>query len=75
VFRGSGPHLLAELSSGAAKCSSALDLASLLRWVPMLPCVPWLRALSPPRGELWHCHVFLSSGPRLPVEVGSGDAM
>jgi hypothetical protein len=44
------PHLLTELSSGAATHSSALDLASLSRWAPALPCVPWLRAL-PPREE------------------------
>jgi hypothetical protein len=48
--RGPGPRLLAELSSGATTCSSALDLASLLRWAPALPRVPWLRAL-PPRDE------------------------
>jgi hypothetical protein len=31
VFRGPGPRLLAEVSSGVATCPSALDLASLLR--------------------------------------------
>jgi hypothetical protein len=50
VSRGPGPHLLAELSSGATTCSSALDLASLSRWAPTLPRVPWLRAL-PPKEE------------------------
>jgi hypothetical protein len=47
VARGPGPHLLAELSSGAATCSSTSNLASLLRWAPALSCVPWLRALPP----------------------------
>jgi hypothetical protein len=50
VSRGPGPRLLAELSSGAATCSSALDLTSLPRWAPTLPCVPWIRA-RPPREE------------------------
>jgi hypothetical protein len=47
-----GPRLLllAELSSGAATCSLAPDLASLSRWALPLPHVPWLRAL-PPREE------------------------
>jgi hypothetical protein len=47
VSNGPEPHLLAELSSGAATCSSAPDLTSLPRWAPALPRVPWLRALSP----------------------------
>jgi hypothetical protein len=50
VSRGPGPRLLVELSSSAATCSSTLDLASLPRWAPALPRVPWLRAL-PPREE------------------------
>jgi hypothetical protein len=50
VSRGPRPRLLVELSSGAATCSSALDLASLLRLAPTLPHVTWLRAL-PPREE------------------------
>jgi hypothetical protein len=50
VFRGPKPHLLAEVSSGDATCSSAPDLASLLRWAPALPRVPWHWAL-PPRKE------------------------
>jgi hypothetical protein len=45
VSRGPGPRLLAELSSGAATCSLAPDLTSLLRWTLVLPCVPWLWAL------------------------------
>jgi hypothetical protein len=45
VARGPGPHLLAELSSGVVTCSSPPDLASLPRWDPVLPRVPWLRAL------------------------------
>jgi hypothetical protein len=47
VTRGPGPHLLAELSSSAATCSSAPDLTSLPRWAPALPRFPWLRALPP----------------------------
>jgi hypothetical protein len=50
VSRGPRSHLLAEVSSGAATCSSALDLASLSRWALVLPHVTWLRAL-PPREE------------------------
>jgi hypothetical protein len=106
VSCGLRPRFLAELSSGAVTCSSALDLASLPRWAPALPRVPWLQALPPreessgaamcsstleltsllrwasmlprgpgfasPRGELLRFHAFLSSGPRLPAEVGSG---
>jgi hypothetical protein len=48
--RGPGPHLLVEMSSGVATHSSAPDLASVPRWAPALPRVPWLRAL-PPREE------------------------
>jgi hypothetical protein len=48
--RGPGPRLLTELSSGAATCSSAPDLASLPRWAPALPRVLRLWAL-PPREE------------------------
>jgi hypothetical protein len=47
VARGLEPRLLAELSSGAATCSSALDLASLPRWAPTLSRVPWLWVLPP----------------------------
>jgi hypothetical protein len=88
VPRGPGPHLLAELSSDAATCSSAPGLASLLRWAPTLPRVPWLslperRApalphvshlpTSPPcQGGLRSCHVALASPPR---EESSGAAM
>jgi hypothetical protein len=42
VAYGLGPHLLDELSSGTATCSSAPDLASLPRWAPALPRVRWL---------------------------------
>jgi hypothetical protein len=47
MARGPVPHLLAELSTGVAMRSSALDLASLSRWAPALPRVTWLRAMSP----------------------------
>jgi hypothetical protein len=50
MSRGPGPRLLAELSSGVATCSSAPDLASLPRWAPALPRLPWLGVL-PPREE------------------------
>jgi hypothetical protein len=50
MARGPGSHLLAELSSGAATCSSAPDLASLPLWALALSYVSWLRAL-PPREE------------------------
>jgi hypothetical protein len=63
VARGPGPRLLAELSSGVAMHSSAPDLASLPRWAPVLPCVPWLRAL-PPR-EQSSGAVTCSSAPDL----------
>jgi hypothetical protein len=48
--RGPGPRRLAKLSSSATKRSSAPDLASLPRWAPALPRIPWLQAL-PPREE------------------------
>jgi hypothetical protein len=48
------PRLLTELSSGAATCSSALDLASLSRWALALPRGP---SLASPRGELRCCHI------------------
>jgi hypothetical protein len=47
LLRGPVPRLLAELSSDATTRSSALDLGSLPRWAPALPCVLWLRALLP----------------------------
>jgi hypothetical protein len=47
MSRGPEPRLLAELSFGATTHSSASDLAFLLRWVPALPRVSWLRALPP----------------------------
>jgi hypothetical protein len=45
-----GPRLPVEVDSGAATCPVAPGLASLLRWAPVLPRVPWHRAL-PPREE------------------------
>jgi hypothetical protein len=45
-----GPHLPAEVSSGAATCPMAPDLTSLPRWALALPHVTWLQAL-PPREE------------------------
>jgi hypothetical protein len=82
MSRGPGPHLLAELSSGAATCSSTLDLTFMLRWAPVLPrvpearlperrapvlpCVPQLRTSPPYRGGLWHCYMSHGSGLCLP---------
>jgi hypothetical protein len=50
MSHGPRPRLLAKVSSDIATCPLASDLASLPRWAPALPRVPWLRALSP-RGE------------------------
>jgi hypothetical protein len=58
-----GPHLYTEVGSGAAMCSSALDLASLPRWAPTLPRGP---GLASPRGELQCCHV--PHGPQRAVD-------
>jgi hypothetical protein len=71
MSRGSGPHLLAELSSGAATCSSAPDLTSLSRWTPTLPRVLQLWISPPCRGRLRRCHVAPPSPPR---EESSGAA-
>jgi hypothetical protein len=43
-----------KLSSGAATCSSALDLASLLRWALVLSRGP---SFASPIGELRCCHI------------------
>jgi hypothetical protein len=40
---GSRPRLAAEVGFGVATCPVALDLASLLRWASMLPCVLWFQ--------------------------------
>jgi hypothetical protein len=72
---GSGLHLPAEVNSGAAMCPTALDHTSPLRWALALALVLWLRTSPPGRGGLWCCHVSYGSGPRLPIEVGSGTAM
>jgi hypothetical protein len=52
ISRGPGPRLPAEVFSGAATCPTALDLTSLPRWAPALPCVPRPRTSPPCRGEL-----------------------
>jgi hypothetical protein len=75
VPRDFGPHLHAEVGSGATTCPKAPDLASRLRWTPALPCVIWLWTSPPGWGGLWCCHVSYSSGSRLPTEVGSSAAM
>jgi hypothetical protein len=55
----------------AATCPTVLDPASLSRWAPALPCALQLHTLPPCRGGLQRYHVPYSSGPYLPVEVGS----
>jgi hypothetical protein len=68
---GSAPRFSAEVGTGATMCHMALDLTSRLRWAPALPLILWLRTSSPSRGGLQRYHVPYSSGPYLPVEVGS----
>jgi hypothetical protein len=65
------PCLSAEVDSGAAMCPTTPNLASIPRWAPALPCVPWCQTSPPWWGELWCCHMSLSSRPRFPAEVGS----
>jgi hypothetical protein len=74
VTYGSGPRFLAEVGSGAVTCPMSLDLASRLRWAPVLPCALWLRTSPPSWGGLQRCHVSYGSRPCLPAEVGSGAA-
>jgi hypothetical protein len=50
------------------------DLTSLLSWAPVLPRGPWPWASPPCSVKLRRCHLFLSFGHRLPVEVGSDAA-
>jgi hypothetical protein len=71
----SGPHLPAEVGSGAAICSTAPDLASLPRWALALPCFPQPQTSPPNRGGLLRYHVSRSPRPLPPAEVGSGTAM
>jgi hypothetical protein len=52
-----------EKSSGAATCSSSLDLASLPMWALALPRGP---GLTSPRGELRCCHI--PHGPQQAVD-------
>jgi hypothetical protein len=66
------PCLLAEVGSGAAMCSMALDTVSLSRWAPMLSRVQWLRTSPPNRGGLRRCCVSYSYGPCLPAREGPG---
>jgi hypothetical protein len=79
VARGSGPCLLAELSSTVATCSSASDLTSLPRWAPALPRVLWLWAL-PPREESFGAATCssapdLASLPRWALELPRGPGL
>jgi hypothetical protein len=57
VYYGSGPRLPAEVGSGAAMYPMAPDLASRLRWAPVLPRVLYLQTSPPDWGRLWRCHV------------------
>jgi hypothetical protein len=75
VSYGPRPRLLAELSSGAAICSSALDLTSPAEVGFDAVTCHVAPASASPRGDFRRCHVFLNSGPHLPVEVGSGAVM
>jgi hypothetical protein len=68
------PHLLAEVGSGAVTCPMPLDLASRLRWTPVLSRVLWLWTSPPGWVRLWRCHVSYDSGPRLPAKLGSDAA-
>jgi hypothetical protein len=43
VSYSSGSCLPAEVGSGAATCSAALEPASLVKRAPAPPCVPWVR--------------------------------
>jgi hypothetical protein len=61
-----GPHLPAEVGSGATTCPAAPDHASLLRWASALPRVPQLWTLPPWWGELRCCHVSYDSRLCLP---------
>jgi hypothetical protein len=60
VSSGSGPHLPVREGFGAAMCTVALDLASLLVRAPVPPRVQWLRTLPLLRG-LWCCHASCGS--------------
>jgi hypothetical protein len=55
-------------------CPMASDLASRLRWAPVLPHVLWLRTSPPGCGGFRRCHVSYGSGLCLPAEVGSAAA-
>jgi hypothetical protein len=57
-----GPHLPAEVDSGATTCPAASDLASLLRRASTLPRVSQLRTSLPCWGGLWRFHVSHGSG-------------
>jgi hypothetical protein len=67
---GSGPHLSAEISSGAALCLMTPNLTSRLRWAPALPRAPRLCTSPPSWGGLQRCHMSYCSGPHLPTKVG-----
>jgi hypothetical protein len=61
VSYGFEPRLPAEVGSGSATCPMAPDLASRLRWAPVLPHVLWLWTSPPSWGGLWRCHVSRGS--------------
>jgi hypothetical protein len=64
--------LLVGVGSGAATCPVTLNLASLLGWAPVPPCVLWPRTLPPYWGWLWPHPMSYGPGPYLPARVGSG---
>jgi hypothetical protein len=62
------------MHSRVATYTVASDHTSLQRWAPAPPRVPQPRTSAPCWGELWRCHVSLSSKLCLPDEVSSGAA-
>jgi hypothetical protein len=61
VSYGSRPHLSAEVGSGVATCSMALDLTSQLRWALTQLHTLWLWTSPPGRGGLRCYHVSRGS--------------
>jgi hypothetical protein len=66
-----GPHLPAEVVSGAVTCPAAPNLSSLPMWALTPPRVPRPRTSPLCRGGLQRFHMSLSFGSRFPAEVGS----
>jgi hypothetical protein len=60
------------VGSGIVTCLMAPELASRLRWAPVLSRVLCLWTLPPDWGGLRRCHVACGSGPHLLTGAGSG---